>query len=66
MDTQGAPQTHLLHLQHHLRQLLVVVEDLVELSHRVRAEHAGEGGHFRCRRPFVLAWKQTLLSPLRL
>lgn len=47
---------YLVHLVYHFAELLVVLQELIELSHRVTAELVGKTGHLGCGCAFVLAW----------
>lgn len=49
-STKATSFTYLVHLQNHFCEFLVVLQDFVELRHRVAAEVVGKTGHFRCGR----------------
>lgn len=52
---KASGSTYLVHLLHHFCEFFVVLQDFVELSHRVRAELVGKTRHFGSRRVFLLA-----------
>lgn len=53
--------TYLVHLLYHLCEFFVVLQNFVELGHRVSAELVGKTRHFSCGCVFLLACEPSRL-----